>query len=171
MITRHVPPLSEKSRGKRAAADEPARKKRKMATVAPRKLGGISLGGDQTTCPWRAVVIEWSDDDKNTVPPPPSMQTTSCSTRVEEQPRGSDEVPKQQATKIPVEQAMGVPEHQVELNLMLQVEETPEQQVEQRPTIEGDRPPPENTGVDPTAAPRGSNRPHRFKKVHRQTKR
>ena len=60
--------------------------------------------------------MEWSDDDENTVPPPLSVQTTSRSTRVEEQPRGSDEVPEQQATKILAEQATGVPEHQAELN-------------------------------------------------------
>jgi len=36
----------EEVRGKRAAADEPAQKKRKMVGVAPLKLGDISLGGD-----------------------------------------------------------------------------------------------------------------------------
>jgi len=46
---------------------------------------------------------------------------------VEEPPRGSDEVPEQQATKIPTEQAMGVLEQQVEVNSVLRVEETPEQ--------------------------------------------
>ena len=86
---------------------------------------------------------------------------------MEEQPRGSDEVPEQQATKIPVEQVTGVPEQQAEVNLVLQVEETPEQQEEQRPTVEEDRPPPVSMGVDPTAVAGGSNRPHRFKKVHR----
>ena len=115
--------------------------------------------------------MEWSDDDENIVPPPPSVQTTSHSTCVEEQPRVSDEVPEQQATKIPAEQATEVPEQQAEVNPMLWVEETLEQQAEQRPTVEEDRPPTESTGVDPTAAPGGSNRPHRFKKVHRQTKR
>ena len=39
----------EKVQGKRAVTDEPARKKRKTAGVAPRKPSGISLGGDQTT--------------------------------------------------------------------------------------------------------------------------
>ena len=131
-----------------------------MAAAAPRRLGGISLGGDQTSRPWRAVVMEWSDDDDNTVPPPPSMQTTSRRTRVEEQPRGSDKVLEQQAT--------GVPEHQT---MVVQAEQTPEQQAEKRPTIEEDRPTPDTTEVDPTAAPRGSNRPRRFKKAHRQTKR
>ena len=43
------PPVSEKVWGKRAAADEPAQKKRKTAAASPLKLGGISLGGDQTT--------------------------------------------------------------------------------------------------------------------------
>ena len=90
---------------------------------------------------------------------------------MEEQPRGSDEVPEQQATKIPTEQVMGVPEHQAELNPVVQVKQTPEQKAEQRPTVEEDRPPPDNTEVDPTAAPGGSNRPRRFKKEHRQTKR
>ena len=83
-----------------------------MATVAPRKLGGISLGGDQTTRPQRAAVIEWSDDDEDTIPPPPSVQTTSRSTRVEEQPRGSDEVPEQQAMEVLEQHATGVPEQQ-----------------------------------------------------------
>ena len=128
--------------------------------TAPRKSGSISLGGDQTSRPWKAVVMEWSDDDDNTVPPPPSVQTTSHRTRVEEQPKGSDEVPEQQAT--------GVPEHQM---MVVQAEQTPEQQAEQRPTIEEDRPPPGTMEVDPTAAPGGSNRPRRFKKAHRQTKR
>ena len=109
-------------------------------------------------------MIEWSNDDEDIVPPPLSVQTASHSTRVEEQPRGSDEVPEQQATKIPAEQATRVPEQQVEVNPVLRVEETPEQQAEQRPTVEEDRPPPESTGVDPTATPRGLNRPRRFKK-------
>jgi len=90
---------------------------------------------------------------------------------VEEQPRGSDKVPKQQTTKIPVEQATGVPEQQAEVNPVLWVDETPEQWVELRPTVEEDRPPPKSTGVDPIATHGGSNMPRRFKKVHRQTKR
>ena len=44
--TESSPVVTEKIRGKRAAADEPAQKKRKMAAAAPLKLGGISLGGD-----------------------------------------------------------------------------------------------------------------------------
>ena len=40
------PSVSEKSLGKWAAVDEPAQKKRKTMTAAPRKPGGISLGGD-----------------------------------------------------------------------------------------------------------------------------
>ena len=76
-----------------------------MAAVAPLKLGGISLGGNQTTRTRRAAVIEWSGDDEDPVVSPPSVQVPSCSTRVEEQLRGSEEVPEQQATGIPKQQA------------------------------------------------------------------
>ena len=38
--------MSEKIRGKRAATDELARKKRNTVAAAPLKPGGISLGGD-----------------------------------------------------------------------------------------------------------------------------
>ena len=66
-----------------------------MAAAAPLKLGGISLGGGQTTRTWRAEVIEWFDDDEDPVAPPPSMQAPPRSTRMEEQSRGSKEVPEQ----------------------------------------------------------------------------
>ena len=69
-------------------------------------------------------MIEWSDDNEDLVAPPPSVQTPSRSTRVEEQPRGSDEVPEQHATKIPTKQATGVPEQQAEVNPERRVEET-----------------------------------------------
>ena len=115
-------------------------------------------------------MIEWSDDDEDLVAPPPSVQTPSRSTRVEEQPRGNEEVPKQQTTEIPAEQATGAPEQQMEINPKRRAEETPEQQAEQRPTLEETRPPPSSTGVDPTTAPGGSGRHRRFKKVHRQIK-
>ena len=42
-------PVSVKIQGKKAVADELAQKKRKTVGAAPLKLGGISLGGDQTT--------------------------------------------------------------------------------------------------------------------------
>ena len=64
------PAVTEKIQGKRAAADELAQKKRKTAAAAPLKLGGISLGRDQTTRTRRATVIEWSDDDEDLVAPP-----------------------------------------------------------------------------------------------------
>ena len=48
LVRRRVPPVSEKVRGKRVVKDELARKKRRMADVAPHKPGGISLGGGQT---------------------------------------------------------------------------------------------------------------------------
>ena len=47
--TESSPPVSEKAWGKRAAADEPAQKRRKMAGATPIKPGGISLGDDQTS--------------------------------------------------------------------------------------------------------------------------
>ena len=47
--TENSPLLMEKVQGKRAAADEPAQKKRKTMAAAPHKWGSISLGGDQTT--------------------------------------------------------------------------------------------------------------------------
>ena len=89
--------MSEKVQGKRAAADEPAQKKRKMADTTPLKPGGISLGGDQTTRAWSIAMSEWSNDDKVLVAPPPSTKAPPCSTHVEEQLRGGEEVPQQQA--------------------------------------------------------------------------
>jgi len=47
--TESSPPILEKVWGKRAVADEPAQKKRKMVGAAPIKPGGISLGDDQTS--------------------------------------------------------------------------------------------------------------------------
>ena len=73
----------EKVRGKRVAIDEPARKKRKTAGVIPRKPGGISLGGDQTTQKRSAAMSEWSDDDGAPIAPPPSTRVPPCNTRIE----------------------------------------------------------------------------------------
>ena len=83
-------------------------------------------------------MLEWSDDDGDPVAPPPSTQAPPSSTHMEEQPRGSEEVPEHQAIEVPAGQAMGVPE----------------QQAEQRLTMEEARPLPQDKGVDPTAAPR-----------------
>ena len=93
--TASPPSVLEKSQGKWVVADETAQKKRRTTTAAPRKLGDISLGSDQTTQTRRSVVIEWSDDDENLVAPPLSVQTPSCITHVEEQQREDEEVPKQ----------------------------------------------------------------------------
>ena len=86
-------PMSEKIWGKRAAVDKPTQKKRKMASAAPLKSGGISLGGDQTTWTRRTVVFEWSDDDEVLVAPPPSTKAPLRSTRVEEQLKEKEGVP------------------------------------------------------------------------------
>ena len=76
--------MSEKTQGKRAAADEPAQKKRKTAGAAPLKPGGISLGGDQTTQTRSTVMFEWSDDDEVPVAPLLSTKVPPRSTRAEE---------------------------------------------------------------------------------------
>ena len=95
------PPASEKVRGKRPAADEPAQKKRKTATAAPRKPGNISLGGDQTTRTRRTAVIEWSDDDEVPVFPPPSTREPPRSTRAHDQSRVGEEIPELEMREIP----------------------------------------------------------------------
>ena len=88
-------------RGKKAATDEPTQKKRKMAGAVPRKPGGISLGGDQTTWTWSAAMSEWSDDDEVPVAPPPSTKAPPRNTRLEEQLKGGEGVPEQQAIGVP----------------------------------------------------------------------
>ena len=68
----------------------------------------------------------------------------------------------QQMSEIPAGQATEVPEQQTDAD--------PEQQAKPRPTEEELRIPPPSTGVDPAAAPGGSGRHRRFKKLNRQTK-
>ena len=87
------PPILEKVREKRAATDDPARKKRKMAGVAPLKPGGISIGGDRTTRTQSAAMSEWSDDDEALVAPPPSIEAPLRNTRTEVQSKGGEGVP------------------------------------------------------------------------------
>ena len=62
-------------------------------SATPRKPGGISLGGDQTTRAQNTAMFEWSDDDEVLVAPPPSTKAPSRSTRAEEQSRGGEGVP------------------------------------------------------------------------------
>ena len=85
-------PVSEKARGKRAATDEPAQKRRKTAAAAPIKPGDISLGDDQTTRTRRTAVFDWSDDDEVPTAPTPSMKEPPLSTRAGDQSRGGKEV-------------------------------------------------------------------------------
>ena len=99
-------------------------------------------------------MLEWSDDDEISVAPPPNTKSPLRSTHVEEQVKKGEKVPEQQAT--------GVLEQQAKEFLV--------RWVEQRPTVEEAGPPPQNTGVNPTAVPRGSSAKHRFKKLYRQTK-
>ena len=85
--------MLEKVWGKRAVADELARKKRKIAGYAPLKPGGISLGGDQTTRTWSTAMSEWSDDDEVPVAPPPSTKAPPHNTCAEEQSKGGRRSP------------------------------------------------------------------------------
>ena len=45
---------------------------------------------------------EWLDDDETLVAPPPSTKASSRNTRVEVQSKGGEEVPEQQAEKMPM---------------------------------------------------------------------
>ena len=157
-----------------------------VVVAAPIKPGGISLGDDQTTRTRRTAVFDWSNDDEVSMAPPPSTKEPPRSTCVGDQSRGGKEVPepqmrevpKQRAREVPAQQttgfpggqATGVPEQQAEANPEHQAERVPERQAKQRSTVEEPRPPPQSTGVDPTAAPGGSGRHRRFKKLNRQTK-
>ena len=80
--------------------------------VAPRKLGGISLGGNQTTRMQSAAMFEWSDDDGAPIAPPPSTKAPLRSSCMEVQLKGGENVPEQQVTRILEQQAMGIPEPQ-----------------------------------------------------------
>ena len=71
---------------------------------------------------------------------------------------------------VPTGQVMEVPEQQEEANPEQQAKRALEQQTKKRSTVEEPRPPPQSTGVYPMAAPGGSGRDHRFKKLNRQTK-
>ena len=55
---------------------------------------------------------EWSDDDEVPVAPPPSTKAPPRSTCIEEQSKGTEGVPQQQAMGVPKQQAKGVPEQQ-----------------------------------------------------------
>ena len=137
-----------------------------MVAADPLKLGGISLGGDQTTRTRRTAVFEWSDDDKIPVAPPPSTEAPPRSTRAEEQAKRSEEVPGQhamgvpvkQATRVPEQQVIGVPEQQVTGVPEQLAEEVPEQRMEWGSMVEEARPSSQDTGNDHKATAGGSSR-------------
>jgi len=176
--TESPPPVLEKICGKRPAEDEPTQKQRKTAAAAPRKPGGISLGDHQTNQTRRTTVFDWSDDDEVLMAPPPSTKEPPRSMSVGDQSGGGKEVhlpptrtvpeqraegvSTQQTMEVPAGRATEVPEQQVEANL--------EQQAEQRSTEEEPRIPPQSMRMGPAAAPGGSGRHRRFKKLNRQTK-
>ena len=90
--TESPPLVSEKVQGKRVAIDELARKKRKTAGAAPRKSGGISIGGDPTTRTQSVAMSEWSDDDGAPTAPPLSNKAPLSSSRMEEHLNGGEGV-------------------------------------------------------------------------------
>ena len=90
------------------------------------------------------AVSEWSDDDGALVAPRPSTEAPPRNTRVEEQSKGGEGVPEQQA------------------------EGVLERQAEGRPTAETARPPPQGIGIDPKAAAGGLVRQRRFRKIYRK---
>ena len=69
--------------------------------VAPRKLGGISLGGNQTTRMQSAAMFEWSDDDGALVAPPPSTEVLPHNTHMKVQWKVGEGDPEQQAKGVP----------------------------------------------------------------------
>ena len=69
-------------------------------------------------------------------------------------------VPEQQARGVPEQRAEGVPEQQARGVL--------ERRVEERPMAETVGPPPQDVGIDPKAATRGSGRQHRFRKIYQK---
>ena len=131
-------------------------------------------------------MIEWSDDDKVLVFPPSSTREPPRSTCARDQSRVGEEIPEpetreipeqqvrktpaQKSTGVPTERATEVPEQQTEVNPEQQAETALERRAEQTSTKEELRPPSQSLGVDSTAAPGGSGRHRRFKKLNRQTK-
>ena len=53
---------------------------------------------------------EWSNDDEVPVAPPPSTEAPPSNTRMEEQSKGREGVPEQQAMGVPEQQATVVSE-------------------------------------------------------------
>ena len=172
------PSVPGKNKGKRLAEDESAQKKRKTAATAPRKPGGISLDDDQTNRTRRTAVFDWSDDDEILMNPPSSTKGPLLYPRTEQQTGVGEEVleaptrrvPKHRAEGISAQQTSEIPAMRAMEILGQQTKATPEQQTEPTPTKEEPRIPSPSTGVDPTAAPGGSGRHRRFKKLNRQTK-
>ena len=78
-----------------------------MAT-APRKLGDISLGDNQTNQTRRTAVFDWSNDDEILTAPLLSTKEPPRSPCMGEQPGIGEEVREVPMRKVPEEQAEGI---------------------------------------------------------------
>ena len=123
-------------------------------------------------------MIDWSNDDEFSPAGLLSTKGPPLSIGAEDQSRGDKEIleqrareiPAQQTTKFPVVQTTRVPEQQREVNPERRVERILEHQIEKRSAAEEQERSSQNTRVERTAAPRGSGRHRRFKKLNWQTK-
>ena len=110
-------------------------------------------------------MLEWSDDDEDQSVLPPSMTKASADA----------EAPKQQAREryvratmeVPVMQTTEVPEQQEGITTEQHTEGAPGHQEEQHPAAEEQE---SSHQADQAAAPGGSGRHRRFKKISRKTK-
>ena len=156
---------SEKIRGKRPAVDEPVLKRRKTASSHAHKLGRISLGEDRTVRPRRTAMLEWSEDDEDQSVLPPSTKEPSKGAEVPEQQARESHA--QATMKVPAVQTIGVPEQQGGITIEQHTEGAPGHQAKQQPAVEEQEP---SHQVDQEAAPGGSGRHRRFKKLNWKTK-
>jgi len=113
-------------------------------------------------------VLEWSDDDEDLTARPPSTKEPPLHAEVPIQ--RAKEIPAQPTMEVLAVQMTGVPEQQMGVTSEQHVERAPEHQMDRRSSIEEREPPQQSTEVDHVAAPRGSGRYRRFKKLNRKTK-
>jgi len=80
------------------------------------------------------------------------------------------EIPAQPTTEVSAVWTTGVPEQQIGVTSEQHVERAPEHQMDRRSSLEEREPPQQSTEANHVAAPRGSGRYRRFKKLNRKAK-